>query len=70
MGFSDTAETGPPLDGCSLPREGEFTAETGDAKDYLPSAKSGSCEGTLYSDDGGSEGGEPELTDTKLPPDS
>ena len=65
-GFSDTGETGPSLDGRGLPREGECPTETGDAKDCLPSARRGSREGTLCSDEG-SEGNEPELPNAKLP---
>jgi hypothetical protein len=53
------------LDGRRLPWEGEFPAETGDAKDSLPSARSGSREDALYSE--GSEGIKPELANAKLP---
>ncbi|RYP43978.1 hypothetical protein DL768_009509 [Monosporascus sp. mg162] len=65
-GSSDAGEAEQLLNGRSLPREDECPAETGDDNDCPPSTRSGSREGTLFSDKG-VEGDESGLASAELP---
>ncbi|KXX74185.1 hypothetical protein MMYC01_210519 [Madurella mycetomatis] len=68
-GSSDTGETEQLLNSHSLPRKATCSIETGDSKDCLHPARSGSREGTLCRDEGNkSNSATPEPT--PQPPDS